>query len=101
MPSSVCVLKWRLSKKLSQEHQAGSDTQARIEAAMAAELQIPAGGRVMTDDPDSLCARLERTNQFASLARQAVTQARQAARRSAREAAILYMTDHDRPRADE
>jgi len=56
---------------------------------------------VIPDDLDSLRARLERTNQFASLARQAVTQARQAARRAAREAAAPYMTDHDRPRADE
>jgi hypothetical protein len=68
---------------------------------MAAELQIPAGGRVMTDDPDSLRARLERTNQFASLARQAVTQARQAARGAAREAAAPSMTGHHGPRADE
>ena len=97
---SLCSL-WRLSKKLNKEHQARSDTQARKEAAMAAELPIPAGGRVMTDDPDTLCARLERTNQFASLARQAVTQARQAAGRAAREAAAPYMTDHNRPRADE
>ena len=50
---------------------------ARKEAAMA----------VIPDDPDSLRARLERTNQFASLARQAVTQARQAARRATWEAA--------------
>ena len=56
---------------------------------------------VIPDDPDSLRARLERTNQFASLARQAVTQARQASRRAAREAAAPYMTDHDRTRADE
>src|SRR3954447_10181287 len=62
VPSSACVLKWRLSKKLSKEHQARSYTQARKEAAMA----------VIPDDPDSLRARLERTNQFASLARQAV-----------------------------
>jgi hypothetical protein len=89
---------------------------------MAAELQIPAGGRVMTDDPNSLRARLdrlaalveragqlppeerarlERTNQFASLARQAVTQARQAARGAAREAAVPSMTGHHGPRADE
>ena len=67
---------------------------------MAAELQIPAGGRVMTDDPDSLRARLERTNQFASLARQAVTQARQTARRAPQEAPDPDMTDH-RTRADE
>ena len=91
VPSSAWVLKWRLSKKLSQEHQARSYTQARKEAAMA----------VIPDDPDSLRARLERTNRFASLARQAVTQARQAARSTAREAAAPYMTDHDRPRADE
>jgi hypothetical protein len=80
-----------LSKKLSMEHQARSDTQARKGAAMT----------VIPDDPGTLRARLERTNQFASLARQAVTQARQAARRAAREAAAPYMTDHDRPRADE
>jgi hypothetical protein len=80
-----------LSKKLSMEHQARSYTQARKEAAMA----------VIPEDPGTLRARLERTNQFASLARQAVTQARQAARRAAREAAAPYMTDHDRPRADE
>ena len=30
VPSSACVLKWRLSTKLSQEHPAGSDTQARV-----------------------------------------------------------------------
>ena len=56
---------------------------------------------VIPDDPDTLRARLERMNQFASLARQAVTQARQAAGRAAREAATPYMTDYDRPRADE
>jgi hypothetical protein len=56
---------------------------------------------VIPDDPDSLCARLERTNQFASLARQAVTQARQTARGTARAAADRYMTDHDGTRADE
>jgi hypothetical protein len=67
---------------------------------MAAELQIPTVGWVMTDDPETLRARLERTNQFASLARQAVTQARQAARSSPREAAAPDMTDH-RTRADE
>ena len=74
----------------------------------------------MTDDPDTMRtrldrlaalveragqlppeerARLERTNQFASLARQAVTQARQAA--AAWKAADRYMTDHDGTRADE
>jgi hypothetical protein len=42
---------------------------------------------VIPDDPDSLRARLERMNQFASLARQAVTQARQAAHGAVREAA--------------
>jgi hypothetical protein len=89
---------------------------------MAAELQIPAVGRVMPDDSETLRARLdrlaalveragqlppedrarlERTNQFASLARQAVTQARQAARSAAWEAADRYMTDHKRTRADE
>ena len=68
---------------------------------MAAELQIPAGGRGMPDDPETLRARLERTNQFASLARQAVTQARQAARRAAQEAAAPDMTDHHRTCADE
>ena len=47
------------------------------------------------DDPDTLRARLERTNQFASLARQAVTQARQAARSATWEAADPI---HDRPR---
>jgi hypothetical protein len=82
---------WRVSKKLSKEHQTRSYTQARKEAAMA----------VIPEDPGIVRARLERTNQFASLARQAVTQARQYARRAAREAAVLYMTDHDRPRADE
>jgi hypothetical protein len=87
---SLCSL-WRLSKKLNKEHQARSDTQARKGAAMA----------IIPDDPGTLRARLERTNQFASLARQAVTQARQAARSAAREAAAPYMTDHDRPRADE
>ena len=80
-----------MSKKLSQEHQAHSYTQARKEAAMA----------VIPDDPDSLRARLERTNQFASLARQAVTQARQAARGAAREAAAPDMTDHHGTCADE
>jgi hypothetical protein len=79
----LCSL-WRLSKKLSKEHQARSYTQARKEATMT----------VIPDDPGTLRARLERTNQFAS-------QARQAARRAAREAAAPYMTDHDRPRADE
>ena len=91
VPSSAYVLKGRLSKKLSKEHQARSHTQARREAAMA----------VIPDDPDSLHARLERTNQFASLARQAVTQARQTARRAAREAAAPDMTGHHGPRADE
>jgi hypothetical protein len=56
---------------------------------------------VIPDDPDTLRARLERTNQFASLARQAVTQARQTARRAAREAAAPDMTGHHGPRADE
>ena len=55
---------------------------------------------VIPDDPETLRARLERTNQFASLARQAVTQARQTARRAAQEAAAPDMTDH-RTRADE
>ena len=80
-----------MSKKLSKEHQTRSYTQARKEAAMA----------VIPDDPKTLRARLERTNQFASLARQAVTQARQSARGTARAAADRYMTDHHRPRADE
>jgi hypothetical protein len=80
-----------LEQEVEQEHQARSHTQARKEAAMA----------VIPDDPDSLRARLERTNQFASLARQAVTQARQAARGAAREAAAPYMTDHHRTCADE
>jgi hypothetical protein len=91
VPSSAGVLKWRLSKKLSKEHQARSYTQARKEAAMA----------VIPDDPDSLRARLERTNQFASLARQAVTQARQSARGVARAAAAPDMTGHHGPRTDE
>ncbi len=56
---------------------------------------------VLPDVPDILLARLERTNQFAILARQAVTQARQTARRAAREAAAPYMTDHHRTCADE
>ena len=56
---------------------------------------------VIPDDPDSLRARLERTNQFASLARQAVTQARQCARSAARQAAAPDMTDHHRACADE
>ena len=56
---------------------------------------------VIPDDPDTLRARLERTNQFASLARQAVTQARQAACGAAREAAAPYMTDHQGTRAHE
>ena len=56
---------------------------------------------VIPDDPDSLRARLERTNQFASLARQAVTQARQSARGAAREAADRSMTNRHGPRADE
>jgi len=80
-----------LSKKLSKEHQARSYTQARKEAAMA----------VIPDDPDSLCARLERTNQFASLGRQAVTQARQSARGAAWEATDRHMTNHHGTRADE
>ena len=80
-----------MSKKLSQEHQARSYTQARKEAAMA----------VIPDDPETLRARLERMNQFASLARQAVTQARQAAGSAAREAAAPDMTDHHRTCADE
>jgi hypothetical protein len=49
---------------------------------------------VIPDDPDSLRARLERTNQFASLARQT-------ARGAAREAAAPDMTGHHGPRADE
>jgi hypothetical protein len=56
---------------------------------------------VIPDDPDSLRARLEHTNQFASLARQAVTQARQAARGGARETAAPYMTDYHRTGTDE
>ena len=56
---------------------------------------------VIPDDPDTLRARLERTNQFASLARQAVTQARQTARGAACEAAAPDMTGHHGPRADE
>ena len=80
-----------MSKKLRQEHQARSDTQARKEAAMA----------IIPDDPGTLRARLERTNQFANLARQAVTQARQVARGAAREAAAPSMTDHHRTHADE
>jgi hypothetical protein len=56
---------------------------------------------VIPDDPDTLRARLERTNQFASLARQAVTQARQAARGAGRETAARDMTDRHGPRADE
>ena len=76
----------------------------------------------MTDDPDTLRARLdrltalvelarqlppedrtrlERTIQFASLARQAVTQARQAARSAAREAAAPYIREHNGMSADE
>jgi hypothetical protein len=86
----LCSL-WRLSKKLSKEHQARSYTQAGKEAAMT----------VNPDDPGTLRARLERTNQFASLARQAVTQARQAARGAAQEAAAPDMTDHHRTCADE
>jgi hypothetical protein len=78
-----------MSRKLSQEHQARGYTQARKEAAMA----------VLPDDPDSLRDRLERTNQFAKLAHQAVTQARQSA--AAWKAADRYMTDHDGTRADE
>jgi hypothetical protein len=91
VPFSAYVLKGRLSKKLNKEHQARSHTQVRKEAAMA----------VIPDDPDSLRVRLERTNQFASLARQAVTQARQDACGAAREAATPYMTDHHGTRADE
>ena len=91
MPSSAYVLKGRLSKKLNKEHQARSYTQAGKEAAMA----------VIPDDPDTLRVRLERTNQFASLARQAITQARQTARGAAREAAAPDMTGHHGPRADE
>jgi hypothetical protein len=49
---------------------------------------------VLPDDSDSLRARLERMNQFASLVRQA-------ARDAAREAAVPYMTDHHRTCADE
>ncbi len=56
---------------------------------------------VIPDDPDSLRARLERTNQFASLARQAVTQARQSVRGVARAAAAPDMTGHHGPRTDE
>ena len=73
-----------MSKKLSQEHQARSYTQARKEAVMA----------VIPDDPDSLRARLERTNQFASLARQA-------ARGMVQETADRYMTNHHGTCADE
>jgi hypothetical protein len=80
-----------LEQEVEQEHQARSHTQARKEAAMA----------VIPDDPDTLRARLERTNQFASLARQAVTQARQTARGAAREAAAPDMTGHHGPRANE
>ncbi len=54
---------------------------------------------IIPDDPDTLCARLERMNQFASLARQAVTQDRQAARSAAREAAAPDMTDPHGTRA--
>ena len=56
---------------------------------------------VLPDDPETLRARLERTNQFASLARQAVTQARPSTRGAAREAADRYMTDHHGTCADE
>ena len=56
---------------------------------------------VIPDDPETLRARLERTNQFASLGRQAVTQARQAARGATWKAADRYMTDHHGTRADE
>ncbi len=56
---------------------------------------------VIPDDPDSLRARLERTNQFASLARQAVTQARQTARGAAQVATAPDMTGHHGPRTDE
>jgi hypothetical protein len=76
----------------------------------------------MTEDPDTLRARLDRLAalvelaaqlppedrtrlkrmiQFVSLARQADTQARQPARSAAREAADPDMTDHDRTSADE
>jgi hypothetical protein len=82
---------WRVSKKLSKKHQTRSYTQARKEAAMA----------VIPEDPGIVRARLERTNQFASLARQAVTQARQAARGAAREAAARDMTDRHGTCADE
>jgi hypothetical protein len=80
-----------LSKKLNKEHQARSHTQARKEAAMA----------VIPDDPDSLHARLERMNQFVSLARQAVTHARQAARSTGWAAAARDMTDRHGTCADE
>ena len=90
VPSSAYVLKGRLSKKLNRNTSPQSYA-ARREAAMA----------FLPDDPESLGARLERTNQFASLARQAVTQARQTARRAAREAAAPDMTGHHGPRADE
>ena len=56
---------------------------------------------VIPDDPDTLRVRLERTNQFASLARQAVTQARQTARRAASEAAAPDTRGHQGPRTDE
>ncbi len=56
---------------------------------------------VIPDDPDTVRARLERTNQFASLARQAVTQARQAARGTVQEAAARDMTDRHGTCADE
>ena len=78
-------------KKLNKEHQARSYTQARKEAPVA----------IVPDDPETLRARLERMNQFASLARQAVTQARQAARGGARETAVPYMTDYHRTGTDE
>ena len=71
----------------------------------------------MTEDPDTLRARLDRlaalvelaaqlppedrTIQFVSLARQEDTQARQPDRTAAREAADPDMTDHDRTSADE
>ena len=56
---------------------------------------------VIPEDPGTVRARLERTNQFASLARQAVTQARQTARGTVQEAADRYMTNHHGSCADE
>ena len=84
VPSSAYVLKRRLSRKSSKEHQARGYTQARKEAAMA----------VIPDDPDSLHARLERMNQFVSLARQA-------ARSTGWAAAARDMTDRHGTCADE